>query len=112
MGVVETDGNTNDGAEELADQHTQSSPDKKRATAELLNGVEGDWGGADVDQGEDKRDQEGVLDRAGRLQERCGVVKDEVDTSPTEIMLAAVRRIPTGTGEHTIVASFEGKYRG
>merc|ERR1712023_152369 len=32
--------------------------------------------------GEDERDQEGVADGTGRLQERCGVVEDKVDTSP------------------------------
>ena len=82
MGVVESDSYTNDGAEELADQHTEGSPNKKRATTELLNGVEGDWGGADVDQGKDQGDQKGVLDGSRGLEERRRVVEDEVDAGP------------------------------
>jgi len=66
VGVVETNGDTNDGDEELADQHAKGTPDEERATTPLLNGVEGDWGGADVDEGEDQRDQEGVADGASR----------------------------------------------
>ena len=82
MGVVETDSNTDDSNEELADEHTESTPDEEWATAEFLNSVERNWGGADVDQGEDERDQEFVADGTGGLQERGGVVEDEVDTSP------------------------------
>lgn len=36
-GLVESDGNTDDGDEELADQHTKSSDDEKRSAAESLN---------------------------------------------------------------------------
>ena len=82
VGVVETDGDTNDGNEELADQHAEGTPDEERTTTELLNGVEGDGGRADVDEGEDQRDQEGVADGTGGLEERSRVVEDEVDTSP------------------------------
>lgn len=82
VGVVETDSDTDNGDEELADQHTQGTPDEQRATTELLNGVEGDWSRANVHEGEDKGDQEGVADGTSRLQERSGVVEDEVDTSP------------------------------
>ena len=63
-GLVETDGDTNDGNEELADQHAKSTPDEQRTTTPLLNGVEGDGGGADVDEGEDQGDQECVADGA------------------------------------------------
>ena len=82
VGLVEADGNTDDGDEELADQHTEGTPDKEWTTAELLNGVEGDWSRAHVDQGEDQGNQEDVVDGAGGLQEWSRVVEDEVDTSP------------------------------
>lgn len=47
-----------------------------------FNGPERDGGRADVDESEDERDQEGVLDGMSRLEERRRVVEDEVDTSP------------------------------
>ena len=81
-GVVETLSNTDDGNQELADQHTEGTEEEECAATELLHSVEGKRSGADVDQGEDERDQEGVADGTGRLQEGCGVVEDEVDTSP------------------------------
>lgn len=81
-GVVESLSDTNDGNQELADQHTESTEEEKCAATELLHSVEGKRGGADVDQGEDEGDQEGVADGASRLQEGSGVVEDEVDTSP------------------------------
>jgi hypothetical protein len=65
-GVVEADGDTNDGDKELADQHAKGTPDEQRTATPLLNGVEGDRGGADVDEGEDQRDQEGVADGTSR----------------------------------------------
>lgn len=40
VGVVESDGDTNDGNEELADQHAQGTPDEERTTSKPLNGVE------------------------------------------------------------------------
>jgi hypothetical protein len=82
VSLVETNSDTNNGDEELADQHAQGAPDEKRSTTDPLNGVEGNRGGADVDEGENQGDQEGVGDGAGRLQERGRVVEDEVNTSP------------------------------
>lgn len=82
MGLVETNGNTDNGDDELADQHTESTPDEESTATELLDGVEGNWGGADIDEGEDERDQEGVADSTSRLQEWSRVVKDEVDSGP------------------------------
>lgn len=82
MGVVETDRNTDDGDQELADKHAQSTDDKDRATAELLDSPERDGGGAHVDQREDQRDKESVADGTGGLEEGRRVVEDEVDTSP------------------------------
>ena len=99
MSLVETNSNTDDGDEELADQHAEGTPDEQWATTNLLDTPEGDWCRAYVDQSEDERDQEGVLDGASRLQEWSRVVEDEVDTSPllhhlercTEDGLAQVR---------------------
>ena len=82
MGVVEADSDTNDGDEELADQHAQSTIKEDCSATELLDGVEGDRSRADIDQGEDQGNQEGVGDGTSRLEERSRVVEDEVDTSP------------------------------
>merc|ERR1712072_1014897 len=82
VGVVEANSDTDNGNEELADQHAESPPDQGRATTEPLDSPEGDRGGADVDQGEDQRDQEDVVNGASRRQEWCRVVEDEVHTSP------------------------------
>ena len=38
--MIEADGNADDGNEELADKHTKGTPDEKKASTELLNGVE------------------------------------------------------------------------
>ena len=67
VGVVEANSDTNDGHEELADEHSQCAPDKKRSATNLLDSVERDRGGADVNEGEDEGDQEGVGDGSGRL---------------------------------------------
>lgn len=85
VSLVESNSDTNDGNKELTDQHSQGSPDEKWTTTEFLDGIEGDWGGENVDQGEDQRDQESVLNGTGGLQEGGGVVKDEVDTSPVRL---------------------------
>lgn len=82
VGLVETNGNTNDGDQELTDKHTKSTENEDSTATKSLNGPERQRSGADVDQGEDQGDQEGVADGAGRLEEGSGVVEDEVDTSP------------------------------
>jgi hypothetical protein len=82
VSVIEADCDTDDGDEELADQHAQCTPDQEWATTELLNSVEGDRRRAHIDQGEDERDQECVADGTSRLQEGGRVVEDEVDTGP------------------------------
>jgi len=80
--VVVGAGGTDDGGDELADQHAESTPDEEGTTTELLNGVEGDGGRADVDEGGDEGNQEGVRDRSEVLEEGGTEVEDEVDTSP------------------------------
>jgi hypothetical protein len=82
VSVVETDSNTDNSDDKLADQHAEGTPNEERTTTELLNGVEGDGGRADVDKGEDQRDQEGVANGTGGLEEGSRIVEDEVDTSP------------------------------
>jgi hypothetical protein len=108
VSLVEADSDTNDGDKELADQHAKGTPDEERTTSESLNGVERDGSRADVDEGEDQGDQEGVADGTGRGEERSRVVEDEVDTSPllhhlhggTEDSLAQVGvRLPDGAAE-------------
>lgn len=79
---VGTVGDTDDGANELADQHTKGTPNKERSSTESLNGPEGDWGGADVDEGGDQGNEEWVGDCAEGLEEGRSEVEDEVYTSP------------------------------
>ncbi len=81
-GLVETDSDTDDGNQELTDQHTSGTNDQEWTTTELLNSVEGQWSRSDVDSSEDHGDDEWVGDGTGGLEERSGVVEDEVDTSP------------------------------
>jgi hypothetical protein len=66
----------------LADNHTRSTPDHDCASAKSFNDVEGNWCGADVDQGSDEVDQERILDRSKLLEEGGSKVEDEIDTSP------------------------------
>lgn len=82
VGLVEADGDTDDGDDKLADCHAKGAPEEDGAAAETLDGPERDRGGEDVDDGEDHGDEELVLDGAGGLEERGGVVEDEVDTGP------------------------------
>lgn len=81
FGVVAVS-DTNDGHNELADDHAESSPQKEGTTTNPLNGVERDGGGADVDDGGDHGQEEGVLDGAELLEESGAEVEDEVDTGP------------------------------
>ena len=82
VGVVEANGHTNDGDEELADKHSTGTDDEDSATTEALDSPEGERSGADVDKSENERDEETVLNGTGGLEERGGVVEDEVDAGP------------------------------
>jgi hypothetical protein len=75
-------GGTDNGGDKLADPHTKSTVDQKRSTTEFLNGVERNRGGAYVDKGGDKRDQERVGNGTQVLEEDGSKVEDEVDTGP------------------------------
>lgn len=85
--LVESSGDTNDGNNVLADEHASSTPDEDCAATKLLNDVEGDRSGADVDQSEDEGDEEDIRDVGGLLEESGGVVEDEVDTAVDRISL-------------------------
>ena len=82
VGVVETDGVTDDGYHKLADEHSEGTPVEKRATTELLDCPERYGGRKNVDERENKGNEEGVADSVRRLEEGCRVVEDEVDPSP------------------------------
>lgn len=73
---------SDNGDNELADNHAQSTPEEKSTTTELFHGVEGDGSGADIDDGGDHADQERVADGSQALEEGGTEVEDEVDTSP------------------------------
>lgn len=85
MGVASID-STNDGDDELADDHAESTPDEQGATTELLNGPEGDRGRADVDDGRNHADQEGVVDSVQVREEGGSEVKHKVDTGPSGLI--------------------------
>lgn len=54
VGLVESDGDTDDSDNEFADEHTKSAIDEERATTDALHGPEGEGCGAYVDQIEDE----------------------------------------------------------
>ena len=85
MFLLATSGNTNDGNNELADQHAKGTIEENRAAAPFLNGVERDGSREDVDDGENHGDEERVGDGTGGLEEGGRVVEDEVNTSPRGI---------------------------
>ena len=82
MSVVKPDGHTNDGNQELAYQHSQGTIHEEGAASKPLHCIEGDGSRADIDERENEGDQEGVTDGAGRLEEGCRIIEDEVDSSP------------------------------
>lgn len=53
--VASINGSSN-GNDEFTDQHAKGTPDQQRTAAEALNGIEGYWSGADVDEGGDEAD--------------------------------------------------------
>jgi hypothetical protein len=72
-GLGALSGSANDSDDELADEHTEGAVDQESATAELLNGPEGDGRGANVDGSGDHGNQERVLQTDG-LEEGRAVV--------------------------------------
>ena len=74
-------GGTDDGDDVLEDSHGNGAVDEEGTTTKLLNGVEGDRGGANIDNGGDHRDQKWIA-QSNLLEEGGVVVEDEIDTSP------------------------------
>lgn len=72
-------GDADDADDELRDDHSGGADDEELAATEAFDGPEGQGGGADVDEGGDEGDQEGVIDRAQTLEEDGAEVEDEVD---------------------------------
>jgi len=80
--VVEADGVTDNGDNELAQKHAECTPDEERTTTELLNSPEGKGSRQDIDESEDEGDEESVGDRIGGLEEGGRIVEDKVNTGP------------------------------
>ena len=72
-------GDADDADDELRDDHSGGADKEELAAAEAFDGPEGQGRGADVDEGGDEGDQEGVTDRAQTREEDVAEVEDEVD---------------------------------
>ena len=73
-------GNTNNSDDELHDDHSCASDDEDLTATKAFDGVKGYWGGEDVDERCNERDEERVLDRAKGGEEDSSEIEDEVDT--------------------------------
>jgi hypothetical protein len=73
--------NADNANDELSNYHAQSTPDENTAAAIRLDHVEAKRGGANVDEGDDKGDQEGVADCAQAGEKGSIEINNEVDTS-------------------------------
>ncbi len=73
-------GDTNDPDDELHDDHSRASDNEDLAATEAFDCPKGDGGRADIDEGRDEGDEEGVADRAEGGEEDGSEVEDEVDT--------------------------------
>lgn len=75
-------GDTDNGHDELTDQHAESAPDQKGSPPKPFDRPKGDGSRADIDQGGNQTDQEGVVNRS-QIREKAGAeVKNEIDTCP------------------------------
>lgn len=81
--VLDRDGNTDDGDDELADSHTSSTDEEKGTATELLNTPHTRQSHEHIDNASSDGNQEGVAD-AGALEEGGAVVEDEVDYASCE----------------------------
>lgn len=80
-------GDADNGDNELTDQHAESAPDQKWSPTKLFNGPKGDGSRADVDQGGNQPNQEGVVN-GPKIREKAGAeIEDEVDTRPSKVRL-------------------------
>ena len=76
--VLHGDGDTDNGDEVLADEHTNGTDQEKTTATDVVNGPERGDGHTDVDDSSGDRDREGVGD-TGLLEEGRTVVEDKVD---------------------------------
>ena len=76
--VLDRDGNTNDGDDELANGHASSTDEEEGTTTELLNTPHTRQSHEHIDNASSDGNQEGVAD-AGALEEGGAIVEDEVD---------------------------------
>lgn len=111
LSCVLASGSANSTNDELHDDHTGSTPDQDRATSNLLNHDERGRSREHVDKGCNKRDQEGVADRAKLLEKDRTEVEDEVDTSELLHHLHAdtehsAAEVGGGAGDAALEASF------
>ena len=72
-------GNTNDTNDELHDDHSCASDNEDLATTEAFDYPKGEGGRADVDEGRDEGDEEGIADCAQRGEKDGSEVEDEID---------------------------------
>jgi len=79
---VESDRNADNGDDELAEEHASSAPKEDGAAAKSLHSPERQRCRQDVDEGEDERHEERVLDSTRRLKEGRRVIENEIDTGP------------------------------
>lgn len=77
--VVLRDGNTDDGDDVLADEHTSGTDEEERTTTSPVDEPDTGNGHADVDDVGGNGDQERILNTRA-LEESRAVVEDEVDT--------------------------------
>lgn len=73
-------GRADDGDDELADDHGRATDEQDAAASEALDDPERERRREHVHESGDEGDEEGVVDRAKRLEERGTEVEDEVDT--------------------------------
>ena len=68
--------------DELANDHTDSAPNKQRTTAETLDRPPRDGRRADVHQRRDQRNQKRIVDGTQLFEEGCAEVKDKIYSGP------------------------------
>jgi hypothetical protein len=69
--VIDRGGGTEDCSEELANQHSNATPDEKRAAAKALDSPERNWSRQNVDKGGDETNEERVGDGALHISLAC-----------------------------------------
>lgn len=75
-------GDANNGDDELANNHSEGTPQKERTATNTFDGPKCDWGREHVDNSGNHADEEGVADGSEGFEEGCAKVEDEVDAGP------------------------------